>query len=184
MANVINKSTKEYRTSIHTPMYDPADWLINPDVSAVISVPQKYWKLVGSPLSVVEMTQAEKDAVDAAGPIPRRGTQHVLTFEKNSRASSFRRMTVFVYEGETETGTPYEIDVIGYVDSGVTAEVRLYSKTTGAVLGLATMTNTTEDTVGLTNIPTWPASKTIVELQARRTAGNGRIYLNGMMIGY
>ena len=53
----------ERTESINTPDYPVADWLINPDVSAVSTVARKYWKVSGS--SVVEMSQAEKDVVDA-----------------------------------------------------------------------------------------------------------------------
>ncbi len=54
-----------YRKSVHTP-----DWLgrsnvlINPQLSAVDGVPRKFWKVVGN--SVVEWTQAEKDAQTSA----------------------------------------------------------------------------------------------------------------------
>lgn len=63
MANVLKKTTLEYKESVNTPDYPSSDWLINPDMSAVVNVPRKYWKLVGN--NVVEMTQTEKDAVDA-----------------------------------------------------------------------------------------------------------------------
>ena len=64
MANVINRTTKQYLRSVNTPDFPVEDWIINPDLSALESVPQKYWKVVGD--TVVEMDQAEKDAVDAA----------------------------------------------------------------------------------------------------------------------
>ena len=38
--------------------------LINPDITVVASVPVRYWKKVGT--SIVEMSQAEKDAIAAA----------------------------------------------------------------------------------------------------------------------
>lgn len=38
-------------------------YLIRPDVSALAGVPERYWKVVANAL--VEMTQLEKDAVDA-----------------------------------------------------------------------------------------------------------------------
>ena len=41
---------------------DP-DVIINPDISAVENVPIKYWKKVGD--TIIEMSQAEKDAVIA-----------------------------------------------------------------------------------------------------------------------
>lgn len=64
MANVLNRTTKEYLRSVNTPEYDVADWIINPDVSALAGVPTKYWVITGD--TVAEMSQAEKDAVDAA----------------------------------------------------------------------------------------------------------------------
>ncbi len=64
MADVVNRTTVEYLRSVNTPDYPTADWLINPDLSALAAVEQKYWKVVGE--TVVEMTQPEKDAVDAA----------------------------------------------------------------------------------------------------------------------
>lgn len=64
MANVLNRATKEYRLSVNTPEYNSTDWIINPDVSALAGVPTKYWNISGD--TVTEMTQAEKDAVDAA----------------------------------------------------------------------------------------------------------------------
>jgi len=62
MSNVINRTTKQYKESVNTPDYPVADWIINPDLSALTSVPEKYWKIVGD--DVVEMTQTEKDTVD------------------------------------------------------------------------------------------------------------------------
>ena len=64
MARAIHRTIYNYLRSVHTPDFDPADWLINPDLSGVSGVPEKYWKVSGD--SVVEMSQAEKDAVDAA----------------------------------------------------------------------------------------------------------------------
>jgi len=52
-----------YLLSVHTPSYiDNSNALINPDVSSLSLVPQKHWK--ESSGSVVEMSQAEKDAID------------------------------------------------------------------------------------------------------------------------
>lgn len=64
MANVLHRSTGQYRQSAHTPDYDPVNWIINPDVSAVADVPLKYWKISGDTVSA--MIRAERDVVDAA----------------------------------------------------------------------------------------------------------------------
>ena len=64
MADVLNISTLVYLQSVHTPDYPPSEWLINPDLSAVRGVDRLYWKIDKG--AVVPMTQAERDAVDAA----------------------------------------------------------------------------------------------------------------------
>lgn len=60
MADVLHKTTLEYRKSVHTPDYAPEVWLINPDLSAVEGVDSKYWKIQDG--LVREMSSEEKDA--------------------------------------------------------------------------------------------------------------------------
>lgn len=60
MASVLHRTTKQYIASAHTPNHDPADWIINPDMSGVAGVPSQYWKITGDTVS--EMSAAEKDA--------------------------------------------------------------------------------------------------------------------------
>jgi len=64
MSDVLNRTTLEYLHSVSTPRYPVADWVINPDMSAVAGVPRKYWKLTGD--AVLPMDAAERAAVDAA----------------------------------------------------------------------------------------------------------------------
>jgi len=66
MGNFLNRTTKAYY-----PSRDPnelpgdiGDYIFEPDLSVVVGVPSKYWNIIGETVS--EMTQAEKDAVDAA----------------------------------------------------------------------------------------------------------------------
>jgi len=63
MSDVLNRTTKEQRYSVHTPDYSVVDWIINPDLSGVVGVPKKYWLITGDVVS--EMNQAQKDVVDA-----------------------------------------------------------------------------------------------------------------------
>jgi len=63
MANALNRNTLEHKRSVHSPDFDPTDWIINPNLLAVTGVPKKYWRISGDTVS--EMTQVEKDAVDA-----------------------------------------------------------------------------------------------------------------------
>jgi hypothetical protein len=59
----INRATLEIRRGITASSFDSGAWLIDPDLSALASVPEPYWKVVGD--VVVEMTSAEKVTADA-----------------------------------------------------------------------------------------------------------------------
>ena len=67
MASVINKTTFKFLGSENTPDYLDGNWIINPDLSAVAGVPQKYWKVVGN--AVQPMTTAERLVVDQASAV-------------------------------------------------------------------------------------------------------------------
>ena len=65
MASVINRTTKQYFQSVNTPDYPESDWIINPDMSAVVGVPVKYWKIVDDTVAV--MSADEQAQVEMAG---------------------------------------------------------------------------------------------------------------------
>jgi hypothetical protein len=65
MANVLNRTTKEFRTSVNTPDFPVADWIINPVLSAaVLAQPTKYWTITGDVVSL--QSPAEQLATDDA----------------------------------------------------------------------------------------------------------------------
>lgn len=66
MANVVNRTKMpvEILYSVNTPDYPESEWIINPDLTILETVPLKYIKIVGDLL--VEMTAEEKAAIDAA----------------------------------------------------------------------------------------------------------------------
>lgn len=64
MSDAIHRTTLQYITSVNTPDYPTADWIINPDLSAVVGQPRKYWKINGN--SVQLMNTPEQAAADAA----------------------------------------------------------------------------------------------------------------------
>ena len=87
MANVLNRTTLNYRASVNTPGYPVSDWVINPDMSPVDGVDRKYWVLIGDTLSV--MTTAQKDAAistwqaekkaELLAAVNAKGSEHYLT---------------------------------------------------------------------------------------------------------
>lgn len=71
MAAVLNRVTKEYRRRANTPDFDTdPDYIIAPNLTGLVdaegypTVLTRYWKITGDVVS--EMTQGEKDVVDAA----------------------------------------------------------------------------------------------------------------------
>ena len=64
MANVLHRTTQQYIQSVNTPDYPLVDWIVNPDLSAVVGFPSIYWTITGDIVTL--MTQGQRDAVDAA----------------------------------------------------------------------------------------------------------------------
>jgi len=66
MPNYVHRTTKQYLQSWSpNDLPEPlANYIENPDLSAVVGVPSRYWVITGD--VITEMSQAEKDAVDAA----------------------------------------------------------------------------------------------------------------------
>lgn len=76
MANVLNRTTgnsgvypyeKDYRTSVNDPDYPTADWIHNPDLSAVAGIDSIYWDISGDSVTLADpATQNARDADIAA----------------------------------------------------------------------------------------------------------------------
>lgn len=62
MASVLNRTTKAFLPSANTPDYPVAQWIINPDMSAVVGFPSQYWIITGDVVTL--MSQAQRDQVD------------------------------------------------------------------------------------------------------------------------
>jgi len=66
---VVANRVTHYLRSVNTPNYDDVVYkLVNQSMIPVSGVPQKYWKVASE--TVAEMSQEEKDAVDASEPLP------------------------------------------------------------------------------------------------------------------
>ncbi len=48
MADVFNRTTGEFIPSAHTPNFPVADWVINPDLTAVLGQPVRFWFITGA----------------------------------------------------------------------------------------------------------------------------------------
>lgn len=63
MANVLNRTTRQYIKSVNASKYPEKDWITNPDVSVVDAFRSDFWIVTGDVVSL--MPQVERDAVDA-----------------------------------------------------------------------------------------------------------------------
>lgn len=63
MATVLNRTTKQYLESVNTPDYPAAQWIHNPNLSAVQGWPSKYWTISGD--NVLLMSEGERNNIDA-----------------------------------------------------------------------------------------------------------------------
>ena len=94
MATVLNRATKKLRRSVNTPDFDPADYIINPDLSAVEGQPSKYWEIRGDVVSLMnpaQRKQADADELAARDAADRASEKARMTDERLLRA-----MSVFV----------------------------------------------------------------------------------------
>ena len=48
MAHLFNRTTGQFVRSAHTPDFDVVDWVINPDLTATVGQPVKYWFITGA----------------------------------------------------------------------------------------------------------------------------------------
>lgn len=69
MADVIHRTTLEFRPSVNTPDFPEPTWKHNPSMAAVAGVPSRYWKAPANWDAVgagpVEMSAGEKTTADA-----------------------------------------------------------------------------------------------------------------------
>lgn len=63
MAVVLNRTTKQLIPFAHTPNFPVADWIINPDLSAVAGQPTRYFIITGDVVTLA--SAAEQVAIDA-----------------------------------------------------------------------------------------------------------------------
>lgn len=64
MADVLNRTTRELLRSVNTPDYPAADWIANPDLSAVAGLPAWQWVIEGD--AIRPPTTSEMAAIEAA----------------------------------------------------------------------------------------------------------------------
>lgn len=112
MAAVIHRTTLQYIPSANEPDHPEPTWKWSPNMAAVAGIPFRYWKAPAdwsaAGAGPVEMTQAEKDAVDLAESIAGQGAKVVrlavklagTTRNANTTLSDDPDLTFPVYPGE------------------------------------------------------------------------------------
>lgn len=94
MGNYLHRTTKQYLTSTSpASLPEPlANYIDEPDLSAVVGVPNRYWVITGD--VVTEMSQGEKDALDAQALSDSRDA--VLQGEIDNLESILRQLTKLI----------------------------------------------------------------------------------------
>jgi hypothetical protein len=64
MANVLNRTTREFKNSVNEPDYPLVDWIHDPDMTAISGFSYIHWIITGDVVTL--MDQAARDVVDAA----------------------------------------------------------------------------------------------------------------------
>lgn len=190
MANVVNRTTVEYIKSVNTPDYSPAEWIINPDLSALDDVPHRYWKVVGD--DVVEMDQAEKDAVDAA--IAEKQHESMLMGRKVDSLpvtilDDLFNEEVYRIGGKVPVkGTLYPDNIVvnavinAYVEEGDTGTIRVYDATNAQELGTIEFTETVQTlkTLELTDIS--KGVDVVIEVHGKVGGASEQLHLEGITL--
>jgi len=114
MADVLNRTTKQFIASANTVEYPVEAWIINPDLSAVVGQPSKYWKINGGDV-VSLMTQQERDAVDAAALVSARDA---LAAEMDNLESYARAFALVVLDEINTHATNISADRLAAVNGG------------------------------------------------------------------
>jgi hypothetical protein len=63
VTSAINRQTGQFVANVRSPGLNSRDWIINPDLTAVVDVPEKYWRIDGD--RIVEMDAREREVIDA-----------------------------------------------------------------------------------------------------------------------
>lgn len=77
MSTVVNKRSFEVIEHANTPEYDPAEWLINPDLSRVRGVDKKYWYIKDGQLHEMDADLKRKLDDASLGEIKAKAIQQV-----------------------------------------------------------------------------------------------------------
>ena len=81
MSTVMNRKSLEVIKYANTPDFDKSQWIINPDLSKVQSVPKKYWMVRGD--EVIPVTEQARKNMDEA-EIGKLKEERYVDFEKNT----------------------------------------------------------------------------------------------------
>lgn len=90
--DALHRISFEFFPLVNPDYFPSSTYVLNPDMSPVSGVPKKYWKLTGDVLSV--MSQAEKDAVDAAQLSTQRDNMAAVIENPNSVWRAFAEVVL------------------------------------------------------------------------------------------
>ncbi len=96
---------------------------------------------------------------------------------------NYERVIAFTYQGSDEVGALTEFCILSYMDTtGTNYSIRCVDLShPGNILFTTTLTNTIEAIQTITSLANIPTTKSILEIQVKRSGGN-KVYLSGVTV--
>ena len=175
MSDVVNRITCEHLKSVNTPDYPIEDWVINPDLSSLSDIPTKYWKCEGD--LVLEMTQGEKDVVDATIEAEQASRRNGFimdhAFHDNNKpyadnsSSVYKAAAIFMWPGSNIVGIPKQASTV-IRKIGNDAGIRIYDSTNDVIVAEYSVTNEDFDIVAITDLVLLPEERCLLEIHIKK----------------
>lgn len=197
MAKVFNVLTKVFKKSAHTPDFlSLSEWLINPDLSRVEHLPQRYWKVVeGSGdgyqdgYGLYEMSPAEKTVVDNLEVEERLRSlpQRILPIgspNKTVFSTNWETVGRFAFLGQSQAKAVItRFYLTAHQTSGGTMSIRVYDVTNAQEIVVLSDFNDTVPTIKDLGLPgNLPQDEAIFEVQAKVSEWTKPAYISSIII--
>lgn len=197
MAKVFNRISKVFLKSVHTPDYSSnPEWLIDPDLSLVEEIPQKYWKVIegtgdgyNDGYGLFEMSQFEKATVDSdqVNSRLRNLKQRIISFgtpHAKVASTSWETIGRFAHLGqESSDNIMTRFYLTAHQTSGGLTDVRIYDITNAKTIVILTDFNDLIPTIKDLGAPNFlPLTQAVFEIQAKVSNQLKPAYISSLVI--